>query len=86
LGIYNLLVNGYFHVLAAFPPALAWVISVALLVGFVVLAWSLIKTNILFVLILALFLPVVIPIIGHVLNDMWLFFLFLLHQVGVKTT
>ena len=80
--LYQVLVNGYYHLISAFPEPLQWLISVVVLVGFVVLALSLIRTNALFLILLVLVLPVVIPILARVFVDIWDFFIFLLRQVG----
>ncbi len=85
LNVYQLLVNGYYHILSGFPPALQWLISLAVLVGFVVLAISLIRTNALFLILLVLVLPFFVPILARLFIDLWSFFLFLLRQVGFRT-
>lgn len=60
-------------------------ITLLLLIGFVMLFVNLVRSNLLFAIVLVLFLPVVIPILWRLLSDLWLFFLFLLHQMGVAT-
>jgi hypothetical protein len=84
LNVYSYLVNGYFQILGHFPPALAWLVSLAVLIAFVTLFLSLVRANLWFLILLAIFLPVVIPIIVRLLTDAFMFFVFLVRQLGVK--
>lgn len=82
--IYTILVNGYFHVLSAFPSAVAWVVSLVILIGLVFTFMALIRANFLFVIVLVLFLPMLIPIFWRLLTDVYMFFLFVLHQAATQ--
>lgn len=83
MGIYEILVNGYNHLLAGFPPGLRWFITLLVLIGLVYAFIQLISANILFAIVLVLLLPVILPILVNFLMDIYNFFLFLLTQVGL---
>ena len=82
--IYDFLVHEYFQVLAFFPAPLAWFVSLAALILFIVVFIGLIRNNALFLILLVILLPVFIPVLARLFNDMYLFFVFLLHQVGSR--
>ncbi len=84
LPIYELLVSGYFQVLSIFPPPVAWIVSLLILVGLASAFVGLVRTNILFLLLLILLLPALIPILLRLFTDLWQFFLFLLHQTATQ--
>lgn len=85
MGVYNWLVQGYYQFLAMFPEQMQWLVSLVVLVAFVWLFVVLVAGNALFLILLALFLPVVIPILLRLLTDFYQFFWFLLHQLGIGT-
>ena len=84
MGIYEILVRAYNQILAPFPAPLQWLLTVALLIGVAVLFYHLIRSNILFVILLVLFLPFLIPVLWSVFLGIWHFLLYLLVQVGVR--
>jgi len=84
MGIFQVLVNAYNAVIASFPPALQWLLTVALLVGVAVLFVHLIRSSWLFVLLLILLLPVLFPLVWSVFLGIWHFLLYLLVQVGLR--
>jgi hypothetical protein len=84
LPIYELLVSGYFQVMSAFPPPVAWLVSLLILVGLATAFIGLIRTNVLFLLLLILLLPAILPILLRLFTDLYQFFLFLLHQAATQ--
>ncbi|HEY2003941.1 MAG TPA: hypothetical protein VGH44_02390 [Candidatus Saccharimonadia bacterium] len=84
MGIYQILVSAYNQIISVFPPVLQWLLTVALLVGVVVLFVHLIRSSWLFVLLLVLLLPVLFPLVWSVFLGIWHFLLYLLVQVGVR--
>jgi hypothetical protein len=85
MGIYNLLVNAYNQILAPFPLPLQSLLTLALLVGVAVLFFHLIRANILFLVLLILFLPFLFPILWGLFIQLWNFIIFLLVQVGIRS-
>lgn len=83
MNIYNILVDGYNHLLEGFPPALRWVITLLVLIALVYGFIQLISANVLFIVLLVLLLPAIIPILVNFLMDIYSFFLFLLTQMGL---
>jgi hypothetical protein len=85
MNIYSVLVNAYYQLIAIFPPVIQWLLTVALLVGVAILFWHLITRNLLFLIILVILLPFLIPVLWNVFAGIWDFILFLLVQVGIRT-
>ena len=79
MSFYTYLVNLYNQFLAIFPPPIQWLVTLAVLVGLAVGFFNLIRTNWLFLLLLIVLLPVVVPILQHLVSDLYNFFLYLLH-------
>lgn len=84
MGIYQLLVNAYYQIISGFPAPLQWLLSLAILVGVVVLFMHLIRSSWIWLLVLVLLLPVFIPILWRIFLDIWDFILFLLVQAGLR--
>lgn len=80
---YNFFVNTYNQFLAIFPPPLQWLITLVIVVGLVVGFINLIRTNALFLILLILLVPALIPILQHFFNDLYNFFLYLLSILKV---
>jgi uncharacterized membrane protein YkgB len=81
MGLYNLLVNAYDSVLAVFPPQLQWIITLLMLIGFVGAVVSLLRHNVLALIIIILLLPFLIPVLQHFFTDLYAFFKFLVDQL-----
>jgi len=84
MGIYQVLVTAYNQLISAFPPVLQWLLTVALLVGVAVLFVHLIRSSLVWVILLVLLLPVLLPIVWGVFLGIWHFLLYLLVQLGLK--
>ena len=84
MGIYQVLVTAYNQLISAFPSVLQWLLTVALLVGVAVLFVHLIRSSLVWVILLVLLLPVLLPIVWGVFLGIWHFLLYLLVQVGLK--
>ena len=84
MGVYQLLVNAYNQIISAFPAPLGWLLTVALLVGVVALFVHLIRSSVLWVILLLLLLPVLFPLVWSVFLGIWHFILYLLVQVGLR--
>jgi hypothetical protein len=82
MNVYTILVNGYNQLLAGFPPAVRWFITLLVLVGLVYAFIQLISANALFLILLVVLLPAIVPILFNFLMDIWHFFLYLLTQIG----
>lgn len=83
--IYDVLVHGYYQVISVFPPAVQWIVTLALLVGLVMGLLALVRANALFLILLVLLLPAMIPVLGKLIGDLWGFLLFVIHQLGAQT-
>jgi Flp pilus assembly protein TadB len=83
MNVYTILVNGYNALLAGFPEPVRWFITLLLLVGLVYTFIQLISANALFIILLVVLLPAIIPILVHFLMDIYNFFLYLLAQMGL---
>lgn len=84
MGIYQVLVTAYSRIIAAFPPPLAWLLTVALLIGVVVLFIHLIRSSLLYVILLVVLLPFLLPLVWSVFVGIWEFLMYLLVQVGLR--
>jgi hypothetical protein len=84
MNIYGWLVTGYNALIAPFPAPLRWLLTVALLVGVVVLFINLIRSSWLFLLVLLLLLPFLLPLVWGVLMDLVNFILYLTGQAGLR--
>lgn len=84
MGIYQVLVTAYNQIISAFPQPLAWLLTVALLVGVAVLFLYLIRSSLLYVILLVVLLPFLLPLVWSVFLGIWHFLLYLLAQVGLR--
>ena len=83
MNFYQILVNFYDQVLAIFPPPLQWLITLVIIIGLVSFFFGLIRHDLLFIILLVVLLPFMLPVIVHFVRDIYQFFLFLVHQLGV---
>lgn len=81
MGWYDFFVNTYNQFLSIFPAPLQWVITLIVVIGLVVGFINLIKTNALFLIVLVILAPALIPIFQRFFNDLYNFFLYLLSIV-----
>ena len=84
MGIYQVLVNGFNTVMAVFPGPLRWVLTVLILIAVIFTLVRLVASSWIFLIVLVLLLPVLLPLLRGVLSDLWNFVLFLLTQVGLR--
>ena len=84
MGIYQVLVTAYNQLISAFPSVLQWRLTVARVVGVAVFFVCLIRSSLVWVILLVLLLPVLLPIVWGVFLGIWHFLLYLLVQVGLK--
>ena len=82
MGLYQTLVNVYYALLSPFPPLLQWLITLVLLIALVVGLIGLIRRNVLFVIILLVLLPFLLPVVWRLVMELYQFVLFLVSQVG----
>ncbi len=80
--IYQILTNGYDTILGIFPMQIRWIITLLILVGFVGVVFRLAKSGLLIFIIAILFLPLLIPVLGHFFSDIYAFFRFLVDQLS----
>lgn len=85
MDFFSFFVNLYNQFLAIFPPSLQWLITLIVVIGLVAGFINLIRHNGLFLIVLILFLPIVIPVLQHFFADLYHFFLYLLSLLGVKS-
>ena len=83
--IYQLLVTAYNNLISVFPQPLQWLLTVALLIGVAILFWHLITRNLLFIILLVIFLPFLIPLLWSVFMGLWDFILYLFGQSAAQT-
>ena len=80
--IYNFFVDLYNQTLAVFPANLQWVVTLLILIGFTVAFVALIRKSIIFVVVLVLLLPFLIPVVGHFFGDLDHVLLFLIQSLA----
>lgn len=80
---YSFFVTTYNQFLAIFPPPLQWLITLIIIIGLAVGFINLIRTNALFLILLILLVPALIPILQHFFTDLYNFFLYLLSLINV---
>lgn len=86
MGIYQLLVTSYNNVLSLFPEPVRWLVTLLILAGLVMAFVHLIRANWLWLILLVLLLPVILPILGGLLTDIWTFLLYLLGQAQQQSS
>ena len=83
MGWYDFLVNTFNQFLAIFPAPLQWLITLIVLIGLIVGFINLIRYNALFLILLILLVPALIPILQRFFSDLYNFFLYLVNIVKV---
>lgn len=83
MGFYSFFVNLYNQFLSIFPPQLQWIITLIIVIGLVAGFINLIRHNALFLVVLIIFLPIIIPILRRFFLDLYNFFLYLLTVLQV---
>lgn len=81
MGLYQFFVTTYNQFLSVFPAPLQWLITLIVVIGLVVGFINLIKTNGLFILVLIVLLPAIVPVLRHFFSDLYNFFLYLLSLI-----
>jgi hypothetical protein len=84
MDLYTFLVGLYDQFLSLFPQPLQWLITLIVVIGLVAAFVNLIRHNTLFLIVLILLLPVVVPVLRHFFADLYSFFLYLLGILGVS--
>ena len=77
MNLYQTLVNIYNGFLALFPPPVQWLVTLIVLVALISAFIGLVRHNALFVIVLIVLLPVLVPILQHFFTDLYNFFLYL---------
>jgi hypothetical protein len=78
MGFYDYMVNIYSQFLSIFPPALQWLVTLIVVIGIIGAFISLIRHNALFIILLIILLPFLLPVFAKLLGDIYNFFLYLL--------
>lgn len=78
MSFFDFFTSLYNQFLSLFPPSLQWLITLGVVIGLVVGFIGLIRHNAIFLIVLVLFLPIVIPVLRQFFNDIYNFFLYLL--------
>jgi hypothetical protein len=87
VNLYSFLVNAYNSFLGIFPPELQWVVTLVIVIGFVGAFFSIIRHNVIAIVIMIVLLPFLIPVFARFLADIYHFFLYLLqvlHLIAPK--
>jgi hypothetical protein len=77
------LVALYDRFLALFPPSVQWLVTLIVVIALVVGFISLISSSWLFLIVLILLLPAIIPVLQRFFGDLYRFFLYLVRLLGV---
>ncbi len=85
MNFYPFLVDLYNQFLSIFPAPLHWLITLIVIIGLVAAFINLIRYNWIFLVILILLLPAIVPILGGFFRDLYQFFLYLLGILHVTT-
>jgi hypothetical protein len=83
MNIYESLVVLYDRFLSLFPPPVQWLVTLLVVIALVVGFISLISHSWLFLILLILLLPAIIPILQRFFADLYRFFLYLVRLLGV---
>jgi hypothetical protein len=84
MNFYQTFVDIYTSFLSLFPVQLQWVITLLFLIGLVGAFIALIRYNALFLILLILLLPFVAPILQRFFQDLYNFFLYLVHSLSAQ--
>lgn len=85
MGLYEYLVNIYSSFLSLFPAPLQWLITLIIVIGIIAAFVNLIRHNTLFVILLILILPFLIPVFARFFGDIYNFFLYLLQILRITS-
>lgn len=77
MDLYNTLVSYYNAFLSIFPPSLQWLVTLIILISLGAALFSLIRQNILFLILLVVLLPFLLPIIFRFFADLIAFLVYL---------
>lgn len=81
MNFYQVLVDFYNSFLALFPVPVQWLVTLIILVALISTFIGLVRQNALFVIVLIVLLPVLIPVLQHFFTDLYNFFLYLFGQL-----
>lgn len=83
MNLYESLVGLYDRFLSLFPEPVQWLVTLLVVIALVVGFISLISQSWLFLILLILLLPAIIPILQRFFGDLYRFFLYLVRLLGV---
>ncbi|HEX7259900.1 MAG TPA: hypothetical protein VF272_03140 [Candidatus Saccharimonadia bacterium] len=77
MGLYDFLITAFHQFVRIFPESLQWVAALLILIGLIGLLATLVRQHILFILVVILLLPFLIPVAGEVIADIFAFIRYL---------
>lgn len=83
MGWYDFFVNTYNQFLGIFPAPIQSFITLIIVIGLVIGFINLIRTNALFLIVLVVLLPAIVPILQHFFSDLYNFFLYLVGLIRI---
>lgn len=81
MNLYQALVDFYNTFLSLFSVPVQWLVTLIVLVALISTFIGLVRHNALFVIVLIVLLPVLIPVLQHFFTDIYNFFLYLVGQL-----
>jgi hypothetical protein len=81
VNLYQVLVDAYSRFVGVFPPSLQWLVTLLILIGFVGAVYALVRHHIIFLVLVIVLLPFIVPVLMSLLGDIYHFVLFLLRSL-----
>lgn len=78
MNLYSFLVTTYNSFISIFPGPLQWLATLLILIGFVGALIALVRHHILFLILIIILLPFLIPVLARFFSDIYTFFIYLL--------
>lgn len=86
MNFYQTLVDLYNSFLALFPVPVQWLVTLVVLVVLISTFIGMIRGNALFIIVLIVLLPFLIPVLQHFFVDLYNFFLYLVGQLKTSSS
>ena len=74
MSYYNFLITVYANFIAAFPASIRWLVTLLIIVGLVGILMSLVRHYLIFVIVLIILVPFLIPVVVSFVHDLGVFF------------
>ena len=85
MSYYDFLITTYGNFVGVFPASIRWVVTLLIIVGLVGILMSLVRHYLIFVIVLIILVPFLIPVVVSFVHDLGVFFGNLAHVLKLTT-